>query len=296
MVRFLKALMESSTKPASFSVSVWMATCTSISSATERQASMAAGVVPQSSWSLRPMAPAATCSRRGSGREELPLPRKPRLMGRPSAASSMRWMFHAPAEHVVALVPVAGPVPPPMSVVIPAERASSTSCGQMKWMCESMPPAVTMRPSPAMTSVEASRTRSPTVGPKRSAYWRLGSLRLMSSRSLESGLGGLPQRGLPARVVHLAVGEGVQAVDLSRAGQLHERHDLLVAGLEAHGGARGDVEPHAPGLASLEPERAVGLEEVEMRAHLDRPASFIRDDVALAQNVLARNHAADSNG
>src|SRR5260370_10695422 len=103
------------------------------------------------------------------------------------------------------------------------------------------------------SSVSASRTRSPTVGPKRSAYWRLGSLRLMSSRSLESGLGGLPQRGLPARVVHLAVGEGVHAVDLSRAGQLHERHDLLVAGLDAPSAAPGDVEPHAPSLPSHEP-------------------------------------------
>ena len=69
-------------------------------------------------------------------------------------------MFHAPAEQVVALVPVAGPVPPPISVVSPAESASSTSWGQMKWMWLSMPPAVTMRPSPAMTSVEA-----PTIMP-----------------------------------------------------------------------------------------------------------------------------------
>ena len=29
-------------------------------------------------------------------------------------------MFHAPGVHVVALVPVAGPVPPPISVVMPA--------------------------------------------------------------------------------------------------------------------------------------------------------------------------------
>src|SRR4026208_2229541 len=90
-----------------------MATCVSVSSATARQLSMAAGVVPQSSCSLSPMAPAATCSRSGPGREALPLARKPRLMGRPSAASSMRWIFHAPDAQVVALVPVAGPVPPP---------------------------------------------------------------------------------------------------------------------------------------------------------------------------------------
>src|SRR5712691_2586219 len=124
----------------------------------------------------------------------------------------------------------------------------------------------------------------------------------MSSRSLESGLRGPSHRGLPARVVHLAVGERVQAVDLSRPRQLDERHDLLVAGLEAHRGARRDVESHAPRLAALEAEGPVGLEEVEMRAdlngpvgrigyrQLDSPTSFIRDDVALAQDVFARNH------
>ena len=56
-------------------------TCTSSSSATPRQVSMAAGVVPQSSWSFRPMAPAKTCSRSGSGVPQLPLPRKPRFIG-----------------------------------------------------------------------------------------------------------------------------------------------------------------------------------------------------------------------
>src|SRR6266508_4613645 len=106
-------------------MAIWM----SISSATDSDASMAAGVVPQSSWSLRPMAPAATCSRSGSGLEALPFPRKPRLMGKPSAASSIRCMFQAPAVHVVALVPVAGPVPPPMSVVDPAGRDDAALAG-----------------------------------------------------------------------------------------------------------------------------------------------------------------------
>jgi len=59
------------------------------------------------------------------------------------------------AMQVVADVPVAGPVPPPSNVVTPADIASSICCGQMKWMCESMPPAVTMQPSPAITSVPA---------------------------------------------------------------------------------------------------------------------------------------------
>ena len=45
------------------------------------------------------------------------------------------------------------PVPPPTNVVMPAAIASSTCCGQMKWMWESMPPAVRILPSPAMISV-----------------------------------------------------------------------------------------------------------------------------------------------
>lgn len=39
----------------------------------------------------------------------------------------------APGEQVVAFVPVAGPVPPPIRVVIPDDIASLTSCGQIKW-------------------------------------------------------------------------------------------------------------------------------------------------------------------
>ncbi len=62
-------------------------------------------------------------------------------------------MCHGPGVHVVANVPVAGPVPPPIIVVTPDISASSICCGQMKWMCESMPPAVTIIPSPAMISV-----------------------------------------------------------------------------------------------------------------------------------------------
>ena len=89
-----------------------------------RQASMAAGVVPQSSCSFSPQAPATTCSSSGVAREALPLPRKPKFIGNASAASSIRAMFHSPGVQVVALVPVAGPVPPPIMVVVPFESAS----------------------------------------------------------------------------------------------------------------------------------------------------------------------------
>ena len=114
---------------------------------------MAAGVVPQSSCSLRPHAPASICSASGSGRLALPLPRNPKFIGKASAACSMRSDVPGPGVQVVALVPVAGPVPPPIIVVTPDASASSICCGQMKWMWVSMPPAVTIMPSPAMISV-----------------------------------------------------------------------------------------------------------------------------------------------
>jgi hypothetical protein len=82
---------------------------------------MAAGVVPQSSCSFRPMAPASICWLSASGRLALPLPRKPRFIGKASAACSMRWMFSGPGVQVVAKVPVAGPVPPPSMVVTPLQ-------------------------------------------------------------------------------------------------------------------------------------------------------------------------------
>ena len=57
-------------------------------------------------------------------------------------------------------MPVAGPVPPPSIVVMPAYSASSICCGQMKWMWLSMPPAVTIKPSAAMISVPGPMTMS----------------------------------------------------------------------------------------------------------------------------------------
>lgn len=72
------------------------------------------------------MAPARICSSRPSGVLALPLPKKPRFTGRPSAACSMRAMWKAPGVQVVALEPVAGPVPPPSIVVTPLARAVST--------------------------------------------------------------------------------------------------------------------------------------------------------------------------
>ena len=121
---------------------------------------MAAGVVPQSSCSLRPLAPAAICSSSGAGSLALPLPSRPQFTGSGSAASSIRAMFHGPGVQVVALVPSAGPVPPPIIVVIPLDSAWYTCCGAIMWMCASTPPGVAIRCSPAMTSVPGPTTRS----------------------------------------------------------------------------------------------------------------------------------------
>ena len=129
-----------------------------MSSATDRQQSIAAGVVPQSSCSLSAQAPALTISSSAAGREALPLPAKPRLTGNASAAWIMRPRCQGPGVQVVALVPAAGPVPPPSMEVTPDISASSTCCGQMKWMWVSKPPAVRIFPSPAMISVPGPMT------------------------------------------------------------------------------------------------------------------------------------------
>jgi len=76
-------------------------------------------------------------------------------MGNASAAESIERICQGPGVQVVAQVPVAGPVPPPSMVVTPDISASSICCGQIQWMCVSMPPAVTIMPSPAIASVPA---------------------------------------------------------------------------------------------------------------------------------------------
>ena len=95
-----------------------MAVCTPAATDTDRHASIAAGVVPQSSCSLNPAAPARSCSHSASAETVLPLPSSTMFTGHASVAASIRARFHAPGVTVVALVPSAGPVPPPISVVI----------------------------------------------------------------------------------------------------------------------------------------------------------------------------------
>src|SRR5580704_6984830 len=68
-----------------------------------------------------------------------------------------------------------------------------------------------------------------------------------------------------------------EAVDRARAGNRDERHIARLSGLEAHGRASGDVEPHAARLFTVELECRIGFEEMVMRADLDWPVAGIRD-------------------
>ena len=102
----MAALTVFSTNPLSFNVSVWIITCTSIASATDRQQSMAPGVVPQSSCSFNAQAPASTCSSSAAGSEALPLPAKARFIGKASAACSIRPICQGPGVQVVAERPM----------------------------------------------------------------------------------------------------------------------------------------------------------------------------------------------
>ncbi|CAM5638003.1 hypothetical protein SALBM135S_02932 [Streptomyces alboniger] len=86
-VRPATASNVASMKPASLSV-WWTASWAPVSSQTPRQASMTAGVAPQSSWILKLTAPARSWACRDSVETVLPLPRKPMLTGLDSRAAT----------------------------------------------------------------------------------------------------------------------------------------------------------------------------------------------------------------
>src|SRR5258708_34975559 len=67
-----------------------------------------------------------------------------------------------------------------------------------------------------------------------------------------------------------------EAVPGALAGERDERDVARLPGLEAPRGAGRDVEPHAARLFAVELERRVGLEEVVVRADLDRPVAGVR--------------------
>ena len=88
----------------SLSVSVWIATWTSYSSATRSAQSITAGVVPQSSWTFRPQAPASICSRSALGQAAVALAEQPDVdrqrLDRPRASARCST---APGVQVVAV-------------------------------------------------------------------------------------------------------------------------------------------------------------------------------------------------
>src|SRR5215469_10813445 len=95
-----------------------------------------------------------------------------------------------------------------------------------------------------------------------------------------------------------------EAVHRALAGERDQRDLAGLPGLEAHRGARRDVEPHAARLLAIELQRRIGLEEMIVRADLDRPVAGVGDgerhglatgvegDLAGLDEQLARDHGA----
>ena len=143
------AAIVSSTKPDSFSVSVWMATWMSYLSATSRQTidggrggrpslrAASARSAPARTWSIRAFRQAAV-----SLAEEAPVDRKP------FGGLEHALMFQGPGVQVVAQVPVAEPVPPPIIVVIPEAMADFHLLRTDEVDVRVDPPAVQIIPSP----------------------------------------------------------------------------------------------------------------------------------------------------
>jgi hypothetical protein len=80
--------------------------------------------------------------------------------GTASSDSSIRATYQDPGVTVVAFVPSAGPVPPPIHVVIPDASASGICVGEIRWTWQSTPPAVRIMPLPATISVDGPITSS----------------------------------------------------------------------------------------------------------------------------------------
>ena len=73
----------------------------------------------------------------------------------------------------------------------------------------------------------------------------------------------------------------VQAEDFARAGEGDEFDFARIARLEAHRGARGNVQPKAARGFAIESQRGVHFVEMEMAADLDRTVAGVRDFDAL---------------
>src|SRR5690606_38678859 len=69
----------------------------------------------------------------------------------------------------------------------------------------------------------------------------------------------------------------LEAVDDAAARERDQSHLTRLPRLEAHRGPGGNVEPHAARGGTVEAQGLVGLEEVVVRADLDRPVAGIGD-------------------
>ena len=118
-----------STKPDSFSVSVWIITCTSIASATAGSivdgGRRGAPVLVQ----LRRAGAASTCSTSAAGSRGIALAGEAGFIGTRRPPPSCAQMPRAGVQ-VVASVPCAGPVPPPSRVVTPESAPRRSAAGR----------------------------------------------------------------------------------------------------------------------------------------------------------------------
>ena len=79
----------------------------------------------------------------------------------------------------------------------------------------------------------------------------------------------------PVRRAARAVGQAVQAEDLAGAAELHERHFLGFARLEAHRGAGGMSRCMPKAVLAIEIQRLVHFEKMEVAADLDRTVAGV---------------------
>ena len=133
IVRFLKAEIVFSTKPLSFSVSVWIITWTIVCVGDGEAAIDGCGRGAPILVKLERAGAPQHHLLQGRRQRGVALARQADVHGEGvEGTGSCGRYARGPGVQVVASVPWAGPVPPPSIVVTPAVSASSICCGQMK--------------------------------------------------------------------------------------------------------------------------------------------------------------------
>src|SRR6516162_10109113 len=107
---------------------------------------------------------------------------------------------------------------------------------------------------------------------------------------------------LPEYVSQLPHHLAAETVDGALARERHELNLARLSGLEPHRRAGGDIEPHAARFFAVEFQRRIGLEEMIVRADLDRTIAGIGDrqrhglaarielDLAVLDKAFAGDH------